>query len=124
MRCVRGTVPGRPRRDLQGKRGRCAFSFDHLVGPSEDGLWNLDAKPPCRLQIDHKLDFHRLLHWKLGYSLTLQNTSRIHASMSVSVCYARAVAHEATQLGELTPLVSSRQSVSSQPRTRTAPTPS
>src|SRR4051812_42171496 len=50
-----------------------AFSFDHLVGPREEGRWDGKAKGPSGLQVDDELELRRLQDWQLGRSVALKN---------------------------------------------------
>ena len=43
-----------------------AYLFDHLVGASEQNRRHLQPYRLGRLQIDHKLELGRLLHWKIS----------------------------------------------------------
>jgi len=50
------------------------FSFDHLIRPVEQRLWNVDADLLCRLEIDHQLELRRLLDGKIGGLGSLQDS--------------------------------------------------
>src|SRR5215475_1487760 len=78
--------------------------FDYLVGAILHRLRYGDAKRLRGLEVDHKLDFHRLLHRQIGGLLPLENPAGIDADLTDRLRKASAVAHEATGRGELTKL--------------------
>src|SRR5262249_46275547 len=54
--------------------------FDHLVGAGENGGRDVEAERPGGLEIDHQLEFHRLLHRQVGGLLASKNSAGIDAS--------------------------------------------
>jgi hypothetical protein len=40
--------------------------FDHLIGPREDRRRDRQAERRGSLQVDHQLEFGRLLNWQIG----------------------------------------------------------
>ena len=46
-------------------------SLDHLVGAGEKRGWNGKRKHLCSLEVDHQLQFGRLLHWQICWSHAL-----------------------------------------------------
>jgi hypothetical protein len=45
------------------KRITATLSFDHLVRPEKNRLWNRQADLFCRLKIDHQLELGWLFDW-------------------------------------------------------------
>src|SRR6478736_3242095 len=48
--------------------------FDDLIGAAEQHGWNFEPKRLRCLEIDHKLEFGRLLHRQVGGPLALENS--------------------------------------------------
>src|SRR5215213_9732078 len=80
------------------------LSLNHLVGLAEESR-NFEAKCFCGLEVYHKLEPGRLHDGEVSRIGSLQNATGIDPSASIHVRDACPVAHQATSLSELTPLV-------------------
>src|SRR5207253_3223658 len=76
-------------------------SLDHLVGAAEQRDWKRESERLRSLEVDHKLDFRRLLDRQVGGLLALENATDIDAQEAKRVRKARAIAHQATGGGKL-----------------------
>ena len=47
-------------------RGNAVPLFDDLVGAGEQRGRHVDTMHFCRLEIDHEVEFGRLLNWNIG----------------------------------------------------------
>src|SRR5205085_2663959 len=98
------TVPAKSARNF-------AVLLDHLVGAGEDCWRHGQAERLGGADIDHQLDFGRLLHWQFGRLGTLQDLSGISAGLAIGSREARSIADQAAGSGELAPLVDRRNGV-------------
>ena len=54
------------------KSGHQPVLFDHLVGTVEQRRRDGDTERLSGLEVDHKLELGRLLHWKFGWLGTFE----------------------------------------------------
>ena len=69
----RATIMGPASANLHNKRhgGRVHFSFDDLVGATNERGWDSEPERLGGLQVDRKLDLRDLLHRQIGRLLAL-----------------------------------------------------
>ena len=53
--------------------------FDHVVSATQQRKRDGEAEHLCGLEVYDQLNFCGLLHWKIGWSLTLEHATRIDA---------------------------------------------
>src|ERR1700736_1505098 len=70
-----------------------AYLFDHLIRAGEERRRNVEAERLRCLEIDHKLEFGRLLHRQVGRLLAFENATDIEADLTERVCHTGVVAH-------------------------------
>jgi hypothetical protein len=85
--------------------------FDHLVGATEEGIWNGEAERFRGFEIDHELDFGRLLERQIGRLFAFEYASSVDASLLKGVIVVGTVAHQAASCGKCAILVNCRQPV-------------
>ena len=71
-------------------------SLDHLIRPIQHRLWNRQTDLLGRLEIDHQLEFRRLLDRKIGRLGSLQDFVHVIGDAPVAVREVRPVGHEST----------------------------
>ena len=69
--------------------GRRASSLNHLVGAGEDSLWDGEAELLGGLEIDHQLEFRRLLDRQISGFRALQDLSRVSSSQAPGIVEVR-----------------------------------
>src|SRR5262245_59468050 len=74
-----------PRRFRAASRTRAARSFDHLVGASEQGRWDFEAKCFRGREVDDDLEFGRRLHRQVGGFLASEDTVDITGGAPILV---------------------------------------
>ena len=80
-----------------------------------------ETERPGGLEIDHQLEFGRLLHRQVGGLGRLEDLSDVNANLAISSGQARSIADQATDRGELAPLIDPFDtSISAAIRSRTA----
>ena len=71
-------------------------SSNHPVRPGQYFLRYRYADPLCRLEIDHHLEFRRLLHREVGRLGSLKDLVHVRSDAPVDVRAVSAVGHEYT----------------------------
>ena len=69
---------------LWAKSGHRPSLFDYLFGTIEQRRQDGDAKRFSGLEVDHKLELGRLLHWKFGWLGTFENPASIYPRLAIS----------------------------------------
>src|SRR6516164_8952395 len=72
-----------------------ACLFDHLVGAGEQGRRHIEAERTRRRQVDDEVELVYLHHRQVGGLFAFKNARRIDCKLSISLWYARPVAHKA-----------------------------
>src|SRR6185295_9032573 len=80
-------------------------SLNHLIRPRQHVRRNSHTHFLCRLQIDHELEFRRLLHGKVCWLGTFQDFIHIRCSPAVQVRNTNAVAHKPTHIHKFFPVI-------------------
>jgi len=65
--------------------------FDHLVGATEDGKWNVQAERPGGLEVDDQLYPRSLLNRQIRRLLAIENPADIDADDAILISGAGAV---------------------------------
>src|SRR3981189_838687 len=81
---------------------------DHLVCPLQQRRRNRQAEGLGRLEVDHQLELGRLQYRQLSRLGALQDASSVDSGLTIRIGNAGAVAHQAAERGELTPLINRR----------------
>src|SRR5262245_17660605 len=81
-------------------RGPSTPSFDHLVGAGEERRWHIEAKRPCRLQVDDELKLGRPQDRHVGRFLAVENATGIDAELAMLVSDVRSVAQHPAAFGK------------------------
>jgi hypothetical protein len=63
----------------------CAASLDHLVGEQLHRVGNGNPQRRCGSEIDHQLEFGRLLNREVAGLLTLENPAGIGAGLTIRI---------------------------------------
>jgi len=79
--------------------------LDHLIRPREHLLRNRHADLLRRLEIDHQLEFRRLLHRQFGGLGSLQDSVHVICDSPVAVRAVRPVLHEPAVIYSISGLV-------------------
>ena len=83
--------------------------LDHLRGKNPQGRRHGETKRPGGPQIDHQIEFDRLLHRKISWFVALQDAAGILTNLTVRQQDAGAIADQPTSVGKFVPRVRSRQ---------------
>src|SRR5262245_43983993 len=97
----------RPRSDAENCDGEVSFrtsltSFDHLVGGHEQAGRHSEAEQSCGLGVDDQLELGRLQDWQVRGLGTLENSAGVDADLTPRIRNVGSVAHEPTDVGNLT----------------------
>src|SRR4029077_1396224 len=84
-------------------------SFDHLVGKREQFVRNCEAQNFGSLKIDDQFEFCRSYDGHIGRLLALEDTARIVATLSISICQVRSVGDQAASFGKFAHNIHRRQ---------------
>src|SRR5215213_1605540 len=102
IRFLKGTL-----REIRGRFSREAL-LDHLVGLSEELLWDVETQRLGGFEVDDQLECGRLLDRHVRRIGTLEDLSGVNAHQAKGRRKARSIADEAAGPGELTPGVDRR----------------
>src|SRR5262245_2300387 len=91
--------------------GEPGVLFDHFVDAHQQGHWHFEAKRSRCLEIDHQLDFDRLLHRQVGRLFTLEDAARIGADKAESIPKTGSVAHQPTSGSEVAIVIDRRNTM-------------
>ena len=83
-------------------------SFDDLVGAGEDRRRDREAACICSLEIDHQLEFCRLLDRQIGRLGAVENFSDVDADLAMDRRKAGAIADQTASLGVYAPRINRR----------------
>ena len=84
-----------------GKLRVTSLSLNHLVGAGKQRLRHGQAECFCGLEVDHQLEFCRLLDRQFGGLGTLQDLAGVNALQVIDGRKARAIADEAADIGKI-----------------------
>src|SRR5262245_60384803 len=73
-------------------------SFDHLVGAGEERRRHLQTERLGGFEVDHKLEFHRLVDGQVGGFLALKNPPGIEPDLVIRVRRTSSLAHQPSRL--------------------------
>jgi hypothetical protein len=90
-----------------------AVSFDHLVGARKQHGRNIEAKRPGGVEIDHQLEFGRLLHRQISGLLAPEYPIDIRRCSLELIDDVRAVGNEAARSGVKPEWIDRGQSIAS-----------
>src|SRR5437660_10295383 len=108
MAPVPGDSPKTPAWHIDAARGPSTPSLDHLLGAGKQYPRDHDIESFRRLEIDHKLEFGRCLHRKIGRCSAAENAAHVLRCAPELVYGIHAVRHEAPRLGKVTIAVNCR----------------
>ena len=86
-------------------------SFDDLVGANENRWRHSEAERVGGLQINHQLNFGRLLNRQIGRSFSLQNLPRVNAGLVIDRYEVNSIADQAAGRYELSQLRDRRYAI-------------
>src|SRR6516164_9506686 len=83
--------------------------FDQVIGTGNQRGWH--GNPECHgsLEIEHKLEFGRLLYWKISRPAALEYLVNEGRSSIVELWVANAVAHQSTVIDKYSIFIDGRQ---------------
>src|SRR5262249_58869951 len=84
-------------------------SFDHLVGAGEQRRRHVEAERLGGRQIDHEIEFGRLLDRDIGWLGATQHLDDYPRSLTIDFSETRTVTREATLFRHVRPLIDCRQ---------------
>src|SRR5262245_55940560 len=90
---------------------QAASLFDHLVGATDQRLWDIQTERFCGFEIDDHLDFRDLLNRQIGRFIALENTANVVPDHTIRLGKVTSVAHQTAGCSELSMLVDRRHSV-------------
>jgi hypothetical protein len=93
-----------PKADILAPQRRMSL-FDDLVGAAEQRIRDGEAQRFRGLEIDHELDFRRLLKRQISRFLTLEYSPGVDASLSKSLTLIRTIAHQPARRRECAVLI-------------------
>src|SRR6516162_8435782 len=100
-------MPEARRRDTAREQRR-GISFDDLFGAREDRRRDRQAERLSSLEIDHQLEFCRLLDRQIRRLGAIENFSDVNADLAMDRRKAGAIADQTTSLGVYTPRINRR----------------
>src|ERR1044071_3859669 len=83
-------------------------SFDHLGGLGQNRLRDSEAQRLRGLEVDDEIEFRRLLDWKIGRLLALQDAADVDARLTIHVQEVGPVANQAARQDEVAKPVACR----------------
>src|SRR6516164_1640508 len=100
-------MPEAQRRNTAREQRR-RTSFDDLVGAQEDRWRDRQAERLSSLEIDHQLEFCRLLDRQIGRLGAVENFSDVNADLAMDRRKAGAIADQTASLGVYAPRINRR----------------
>ena len=76
-------------------------SLDHLVGTDKQPVWNLEAECLSGLEVDGRLEFHRLLDRQVGRLFPFENPPGVATAEAIGIGNARSVTDQSANLDKL-----------------------
>src|SRR5262249_60243478 len=84
-------------------------SFDHLVGERDQLVRNSETQRSRGLEINHELEFGRLLHWKISRLGAPEDFVHVAGSAPIEVSESRPIGHEPAGCGKFSNSIKRRQ---------------
>src|SRR5262249_7723848 len=88
---------------------RTSRLLDHLIGRSEQRLWNGQSERLCGLEIENQFVLGRRLHWHIGWVLTLEDAIDIPGGLPDHIVRTRSVRDQAAVYGVIAIRINRRQ---------------
>src|SRR6516225_11260218 len=85
--------------------------FNHLIGGHLHDQRHGKTKPLGGLEIDHELEFGGLYDRQIARLLALEDPTRVHTNLAISICNAGCVAYQTPCRGILAQSIARRQSI-------------
>src|SRR5262249_5014633 len=85
------------------------LSLDHLIRSRQHVRWNRQADLLRSLQIEHKLELHRLLDRKVGWLGPFEDLIDISGSAPIQVGSVRSICHQTAKFDEFLQMKDRRQ---------------
>src|SRR5207244_12242267 len=104
------SILSRTRRQY-GERAVPSSAFDNVGREYEDGLRNRQTEGSSRLEIDHQLEFRRLLNREICWFGTLQDLVDVGGGAPEQIRAVRPIGHEPTGIGKFPEMKERRQMV-------------